>query len=370
MSKPIFVTQPYLPPIEEYLPYLEKIWQNKILTNAGPFHEELEDALCKHLGVKHISLFGNGTIALMVAIKALELEGEIITTPYSFVASSHAIAWNHIRPVFVDVDPLTCNINPRKIEEAISSRTTAILPVHVYGNPCDVTQIDSIAREHGIKVIYDAAHAMGVKLDNNSVLNFGDLSVLSFHATKVFNTFEGGAIVCQSAEMKKKIDDLKNFGFQSEISVQGIGINGKMNEMQASMGLIQLKYLKKVIYQRGLIAQDYRKALSNIPGLRYQYENQGLEQNYSYFPIFISEKEFGKSRDDLFEYLKQNSIYTRRYFYPLIPEFNEYHKNTIRVEEGYPVAYQLSREVICLPIYPDLNQEDVSRISRMIRSYR
>jgi dTDP-4-amino-4,6-dideoxygalactose transaminase len=367
MGKPIYVTSPFLPPLDEFLPYLEKIWESKILTNAGPFHSELEAALCDYLGVKFISLFNNGTIALMVAIKALELEGEIITTPFSFVASSHAISWNKIQPVFVDIDPLTCNMDPEKIEEAITSRTTGIIPVHVYGNPCDAQRINEISKSNNLKVIYDAAHAMGVRKDDKSILNYGDLSVMSFHATKVFNTFEGGAIVCQTLEMKQKIDNLKNFGFQSEIAVKGIGINGKMNEIQAAMGLLQLNHIEKIISQRKKLTQQYREALGGIVGLRYLEEAQNVDYNYSYFPIFINEETFGKSRDEVYEYLKSQNIYSRRYFYPLISEFDEYINESIRSLVKFPAAYQMSRKVICLPLYPELKSSEISWIVRKLK---
>jgi dTDP-4-amino-4,6-dideoxygalactose transaminase len=370
MKNPIFVTKPFLPPLEEYIPFLEEMWASGELTNNGSFHKRLEIALCDYLGVEYISLFSNGTIALMVAIKALELKGEVITTPYSFVASSHAIAWNDIKPVFVDIDPITCNIDPEKIPDAITSQTSGILPVHVYGNPCDIQRIKEIAEVNNLKIIYDAAHAFGVKKNGQSVLVNGDLSVLSFHATKVFHTFEGGAIICNSPEMKKKIDDLKNFGFQSQIRVQGIGINGKMNEIQSAMGLLQLEYIDEIIEKRKILTQLYKKELEDIPGLRYFDKLAGIEYNYGYFPIFVSEKEYGKSRDSLYEYLSLNKMFGRRYFYPLINEFDEYINDSIKIPDDFPIAYKMSREVICLPLFPDLSSCVIERVGKMLRSFR
>ena len=366
--KRINVTQPFLPPLEEFQIYLQQIWKNKYITNNGPFHKQLEQELCNYLGVKHISLFANGTIALLVAIKALELKGEIITTPYSFVATAHSIKWNGLEPVFVDIDPLTCNLDTKKIENAISDQTTAILPVHVYGNPCNTEKIAEIAERYGLKIIYDAAHAFGVTVNGNSILNSGDLSVLSFHATKVFNTFEGGAIVSHTAEMKKKIDDLKNFGFQDQITVEGIGINGKINEVQAAMGLLQLKYIDQVIEKRNRIAELYREKLSEVNGISFLDGIKGVKHNYSYFPIFINEREYGMNRDKVYEELTNHNIFTRRYFYPLISRFSAYKNLPSAEEKSLPVAEQISSEVICLPIYPDLEHRDVERVIGILKS--
>jgi len=324
MKSPIYVTQPSLPPLEEFTEYLRQIWNNKIITNNGPFHKQLEKDLCDYLGVKHISLFTNGTLALVTALQALRISGEVITSPYSFVATTHALWWNNIKPVFVDVETEYCNLNPEKIEAAITPQTTAIMPIHVYGNPCNVEEIQKIAETYNLKVIYDAAHVFGVRMNGTSVLNFGDMSVLSFHATKVYNTFEGGAIVCNDAQTKRHIDDLKNFGFRGETTVVGPGINAKMNEIQAAMGLLQLKYIDENIEKRRLIAHAYQEQLKDVAGLRFLDDMPGVDHCYSYFPVFIDEAEYGMSRDALYEKLKANNIHGRRYFYPLISDFPTY----------------------------------------------
>jgi len=362
---PINVTQPSLPPIEEFIPMLRKIWDTKILTNGGPFHNELEDALCRYLGVDHISVFANGTIAMVAALKALKITGEVITTPYSFVATAHAIMWNDLVPVFVDIDPVTLNLDPSKIEDAITPRTTAIMPVHVYGNPCDVDAIEAIAQKHHLKVIYDAAHAFGVKCHCGSILAHGDLSVLSFHATKVFNTFEGGAIVCRDAETKKHIDQLKNFGFTGEISVEQVGINGKMNEMQAALGLLQLQYVDENIRRRAEIEDRYRNALMSIPGLRCLPSGLSAQSNHSYFPIIV-EQNYPITRDTLYNKLKENGINGRRYFYPLITQFPMYCELPSARIGALPVAERVAQQVICLPIYPALADMDQDRIVRIL----
>ncbi|MEI6122895.1 MAG: DegT/DnrJ/EryC1/StrS family aminotransferase [Bacteroidota bacterium] len=365
---PIYVTQPYLPPLQEFNEYLQQIWDSKIITNNGPFHKQLEQKLCEYLGIRYISLFANGTLALITALQALKITGEVITTPYSFVASTHALWWNNIKPVFVDIEAETCNLNPEKIEEAITEHTTAILPVHVYGNPCKMEKIKQIADKHDLKVIYDAAHAFGVKLNNNSVLNFGDLSILSFHATKVFNTFEGGAIVCHSPEMKQHIDDLKNFGFRSEINVVAPGINAKMNEVQAAFGLLSLKYLNEAIQKRKLIADAYRKALNDTRGISFINDINDVFHNYSYFCIFIDESTYGVTRDDLYEKLKMHNIYSRRYFYPLISNFSPYAALSSANTSNLPVANKVAQEVLCLPNYPSLMNESVQEIVEIIKS--
>ena len=365
--KRINVTQPFLPPLEEYNEYLKQIWKNKHITNNGLFHQQLEQELCEYLGVKYISLFCNGTIALLLAIKALELKGEIITTPYSFVATAHSIKWNGLTPVFVDIDESTCNMDPDRIEKAITSKTSAILPVHVYGNPCETEKINQIAKKYNLKVIYDAAHAFGVDKNGKSILNEGDLSILSFHATKVFNTFEGGAIVSHSAEMKKKIDDLKNFGFQDQITVEGIGINGKMNEVQTAMGLLQLKYINSAIDKRKKIIEIYRNALEEVDGIQFFNDIEGVKHNYAYFPVFINELEYGKSRDEVYEELKKHNIYGRRYFYPLINQFSAYKSLPSTESENLIVAEKMSNEVICLPVYPDLDHADVEKIIEILK---
>src|SRR5689334_999754 len=302
-DEPIYVTQPFLPPLEEFIPYLEKIWETKKLTNSGPFHQQLEKALCEFLGVEHIALFTNGTIALVTALQALRITGEVITTPYSFVATAHSLLWNGIKPVFVDIHPDTFNIDPERIEAAISPHTTAIMPVHCYGRPCDVDAIQKIADNYNLRVIYDAAHAFGVRLPSGSVLTHGDLSVLSFHATKVFTTFEGGAIVCPDAKTKQRIDHLKNFGFVNEVTVVAPGINGKMSEWNAALGLLQLKYFDKSIARRKEIDAIYREQLSDIRGIRCLPTADKCSANYAYFPVLV-EGEYAVSRDVLYRELK------------------------------------------------------------------
>ncbi|MFH0726847.1 MAG: DegT/DnrJ/EryC1/StrS family aminotransferase [Pseudomonadota bacterium] len=362
----IYVTQPYLPPLEEFQPYLEKIWENKWLTNAGPFHQEFEKTLAEYLGVRHLALFANGTLALVTALQALRITGEVITTPFSFVATAHSLLWNGIKPVFVDIDPETFNLDPNKIEAAITPQTTALLPVHVYGEPCDVVRIQEIADLYGLKVIYDAAHAFGVHNQGKSLLSHGDLSILSFHATKVFNTFEGGAIVCPDAKTKKRIDDLKNFGFHDEVTVVAPGINGKMNEVQAAFGLLQLKHIEKAIAYRREIDVQYREQLSSISGIRSLPLTAETTRNYSYFPILV-EKEYPFSRDGLYETLRQHGIYARRYFYPLISEFPMYRGLPSASTDNLPVAQNVSRKILCLPIYPNLSNAQLSLVVDVIR---
>jgi dTDP-4-amino-4,6-dideoxygalactose transaminase len=364
-TKPIYVTQPSLPPLEDLIPYLQQIWDNKVLTNNGPFHQQLETALCQYLGVPYISLFSNATIALIAALKALNITGEVITTPYSFVATAHSLLWNGLQPVFVDIDPVTLNLDPAKIAAAITPRTTAIMPVHVYGHPCDVDAIEAIARDHQLKVIYDAAHAFGVQCHCGSILNHGDLSVLSFHATKVFNTFEGGAIVCQNAETKQTIDQLKNFGFTGETTVTQTGINGKMNEFCAAFGLLQLQQIDQQIEKRKAIDGAYREGLRDIPGIRCHNPPSPQKSNYSYFPIFV-EDDYPLTRDQLYEKLKANGINARRYFYPLITDFEMYQNGPSPQVDPLPVAKNIADQVICLPIYADLSQKDAQMIVRSI----
>lgn len=364
-SNPIYVTQPYLPPLEEFIPYLERIWANKILTNGGPFHQELEQALCEYLGVDHLSLFTNGTIALVTALQALRVNGEVITTPYSFVATAHSLLWNGIKPVFVDIDPVTLNLDPAKIEAAITPQTTAIMPVHVYGHPCDVQAIQSIADRYNLKVIYDAAHAFAVQDAGGSVLKHGDMSVLSFHATKVFNTFEGGAIICKDAKTKQHIDDLKNFGFTDEVTVIAPGINGKMNEFQAALGLLQLKHLGHILSRRNAIAGRYNAALSNIRGIRNVPAPAQSTSNFAYYPILI-EPPYPLSRDEVYDRFKQNNIHPRRYFFPLISNFPMYRGLPSAVPSGLPVATCAASRVLCLPIYPDLTEDAIERIIQIL----
>lgn len=367
MPNKILVTQPLLPPLEEFTPYLEAIWESKWLTNNGQFHQQLEKALCEYLGVKHICLFSNGTLALITALQALRITGEVITTPFSFVATTHALWWNNIKPVFADIDPHMFNLDPAKVEAAITPQTTAIMPVHVYGNPCDLDKFQRIADTYNLKLIYDAAHAFGVEKNGKSILNFGDLSILSFHATKVFNTFEGGAIVCHDEKMKQHIDDLKNFGFRDEVTVIAPGINAKMNEIQAAFGLLQLKYVDNARLKRKRITEYYRQGLSDIKGITFFEDRPTLRQAYSYFPILINEKEYGISRDSLYDYLKKHDIFSRRYFYPLISNFPTYKGLASAVPSNLPVANEISKSILCLPIYPDLDLKHVDRIIHLIK---
>lgn len=365
-DKPIYVTQPYLPPLEEFIPYLQQIWDNKLLTNGGPMHQQLERALADYLGVPEVALFNNGTIALLTALQALDITGEVITTPYSFVATSHSILWNGLTPVFVDIDPNTLNIDPAKIEAAITSHTSAIMPVHCYGNPCDVVAIQRIADQHKLKVIYDAAHAFGVEDAGGSVLRHGNLSVLSFHATKVFNTFEGGAIICPDATTKQHIDQLKNFGITDEITVKAAGINGKMSEINAAFGLLQLQHIETIMARRSEIYSIYREKLSTVKGITIVSTTGQTVSNHSYFPILV-EAEYPLSRDELYQKLKDQNIFARRYFYPLISEFPMYRDMASAQQINLPVATEVAQQVLCLPIYPSLNNDDISRITAIVK---
>lgn len=362
---PIFVTQPSLPPLDEFIPYLQKIWDSKILTNSGPFHQQLEKALCEYLGVKHLALFNNATIALVTALQALRITGEVITTPYSFVATAHSLLWNGIKPVFVDIDPNTLNMDPSKIEAAITPHTTAIMPVHCYGHPCDVDAIQKIADNYNLKVIYDAAHAFGVQCHCGSVLNHGDLSVLSFHATKVFNTFEGGAIICPDAKTKLRIDQLKNFGFVDETTVVAPGINGKMSEINAAFGMLQLQHIDDALAKRKRIDAAYRESLRSVPGIRCLQDAGENVANYSYFPVLV-EADYPLSRDALYQKLKDNNIYARRYFYPLITDFPMYRGMPSAHCENLPVATAAAQKVLCLPIYPNLTPAQLNLIVQII----
>ena len=361
-KKQIKVTSPLLPDLKELIPYLEDIWERQWLTNNGHYHHELEQALCDYLKVPYISLFTNGTLPLMAALQALRITGEVITTPYSFVATTHSLWWNGIKTVFVDVDPITGNLDPDKIEAAITPKTTAIMPVHVYGNPCDTERIQAIADKYGLKVIYDAAHAFGVEVKGESVLNAGDLSTLSFHATKVFNTIEGGALICQDKEMKQRIDYLKNFGFAGETTVVAPGINGKMDEVRSAYGLLNLKQVDKAISQRKQIAEAYREGLRDIKGIRVIEDLADVHSNYAYFPIFVDAEVYGMSRDELYFKMREEGIFARRYFYPLISEFSTYRGLPSATKENLPVAHQLAEAVICLPMYHSLTLNDAKRI--------
>ena len=370
MSKqPIFVTRPYLPPLEELIPYLEEIWANRQLTNGGPFHQRLEQDLCDYLSVEHISLFANGTLALVTALQAMRITGEVITTPYSFVATAHSLLWNGIKPVFVDIDPETLNLDPAKIEAAITPQTTAILPVHVYGRSCDTTKIQAIADTYGLKVIYDAAHAFGVEDEGGSILRHGDLSILSFHATKVFTTFEGGAIVSPDEKTKKRIDYLKNFGFVDEVTVVAPGINGKMNEFQAAVGLVQLKHIDRVLGERVGIAARYRERFSGIKGIHCLPIVGKGTSNHSYFPLLVQPC-YPVSRDELYGMLKDQGISARRYFYPLISDFPMYRGLPSAQRSSLPVAAAAASQVLCLPIYPGLAMSTVDMVCDLISALR
>ena len=366
MKENIYVNQPFLPPLEEFQPYLDQIWESKWLTNGGPFHQELEKKLAEYLDVDYLALFANGTLALVTALQELRITGEVITTPFSFVATAHSLLWNGIKPVFVDINPETFNLDPEKIEAAITPHTTAIMPVHVYGKPCDVEKIQKIADIYGLKVIYDAAHAFGVNYKGTSLLKHGDLSILSFHATKVFNTFEGGAIVCPDAKTKKRIDDLKNFGFHDEVTVVASGINAKMNEVQAAFGLLQLKYIDNAIARRREIDTQYREQLSTVSGIFCPLLPIDTIYNYAYFPILV-EKEYPLSREELYEKLRQNGIYTRRYFYPLISNFPMYRDLPSAQRGNLSMATEVAAKVLCLPIYPALKLEDQQRVIEIIQ---
>lgn len=368
-DKPIYVTRPYLPPLDEFIPYLQSIWDSKILTNCGPFHRQLEQSLCEYLGVDHLALLANGTMALITAMQALRISGEVITTPYSFVATTHSLLWNGITPVFVDIAPGTANIDPAKIEAAITPQTTAILPVHCYGHPCDVDAIQQIADNYGLRVVYDACHAFGVRgRDGESVLRHGDLSVLSFHATKVFNTFEGGAIVCPDAKTKHRIDHLKNFGFVDEVTVANTGINGKMSEINAAFGLLQLQHIDQVLAQRQRVDMVYRNLLQDVKGIRCLNNGGEKASSYSYFPILVEEG-YAISRDELYWKLREIDVYARRYFYPLLSDFPMYRRLPSAKRENLPVAYEMAQKILCLPLYADLADEDVERIVRVIAEY-
>ncbi|MGL4448388.1 MAG: dTDP-4-amino-4,6-dideoxy-D-glucose aminotransferase VioA [Aeromonas sp.] len=366
MIKPIPVTKPFLPDLSEFIPYLEQIWENEWLTNNGPFHQQLEQELAAYLGVEFISLFNNATIALITALQSLRITGEVITTPYSFVATSHSILWNGLTPVFVDIDPNTFNIDPAKIEAAITPRTTAIMPVHCYSNPCDVEAIQKIADNYGLKVIYDAAHAFGIQYKGESLLKWGDMSVLSFHATKVFNTFEGGAIISPDAKSKQRIDRLKNFGIADELTVTAPGINGKMSEINAAFGLVQLKHIAQAISKRKAVDAYYRTELIKVKGITLFQQDQNANSNFSYFPILV-EKEYPLSRDELYDKLKVQGILSRRYFYPLISNMPMYRGLPSADTTHLPQANALAEKVLCLPIFNELRVKELQQITALIK---
>ena len=366
MNKPLNVTSPLLPDLDEFSQMLKVIWESKWITNNGYFHQQLEEALCAYLKVPYISLFTNGTLPLLTALQALRVSGEVITTPYSFVATTHSIWWNGLRPVFVDIDPSNCGMDPDRIEAAITPRTTAIMPVHCYGKPCDIVRIQQIADKYGLKVIYDAAHCFGVEVNGKSILEYGDISTLSFHATKVYNTVEGGAMVVHDAATKQRIDYLKNFGFESETEVIAPGINSKLDEVRAIYGLLNLRQVDQAIEARHRVAIRYREALRSVHGIRYFDDMPGVRHNYSYFPIFVEASSYGMSRDELFNKLRQHIIISRRYFYPLISTFSTYRGLPSATSENLPNATRIANEVICLPIHHELSNEDVDKVIEVI----
>ena len=365
-EKIITVTSPLLPSLDEFVGYLEEIWKSKWITNNGQFHRQLEAALAEYLGVKYVSLFTNGTLPLITALQAMNITGEVITTPYSFVATTHALWWNGIKPVFVDINPSTCNLDPDKIEAAITEKTTAIMPVHCYGIPCATEKIQAIADKYGLKIISDAAHAFGVQVNGESVLKAGDMSTLSFHATKVFNTVEGGALICHDAETKKQIDFLKNFGFNGETEVVAPGINSKMDEIRSAYGLLNLKQVDQAIEARHKVADYYRQALRQVKGVKVFEDMPGVRHNYSYFPILVNAEEYGMTRDELYFKMKEQNVLGRRYFYPLISTFDTYKNLESSVPTNLPVATRIADEVICLPMYYGLTEEDMERVLECI----
>lgn len=365
-NKQITVTSPLLPDLEELQQMLRQIWDSKWITNNGLFHRELEKALAGYLKVPYISLFTNGTLPLITALQALRITGEVITTPYSFVATTHALWWNGIKPVFVDIDPETCNLDPTKLEVAITPRTTAIMPVHCYGKPCNIDAIQEVADKYGLKVIYDAAHAFGVEINGESILKAGDLSTLSFHATKVYNTIEGGALIMHDEQTKKRIDYLKNFGFAGETEVVAPGINSKMDEVRAAYGLLNLKQVDKAIEARRQVVIKYREALRDVEGITFFDDIPGVRHNYSYFPIFVDACKYGMTRDELYVKMKEQGVLGRRYFYPLISTFSSYRGLESAGENNLPVATRLASEVICLPMHHELSQDDVTRVLSLL----
>ena len=367
IDKPIYVTSPLLPSLEDFTFLLKEIWESKMLTNNGNFHQKLEEELAKYLKVPYLSLFTNGTLPLITALQAMRITGEVITTPFSFVATTHSLWWNGIKPVFVDIEPETCNLDPSKIEAAITPRTTAIIPVHVYGKPCKTKEIQEIANKYGLKVIYDAAHAFGVEINGESILNFGDMATLSFHATKVYNTLEGGALVVHDEQTKKRIDYLKNFGFASETEVVAPGINSKVDEVRAAYGLLNLKQVDHAINSRRKVAIRYRDELQGVKGITFFNDIPGVRHNYSYFPIFINAEEYGMTRDELYFKMKEHNVFGRRYFYPLISTFSTYRGLDSANPDNLPIATQMSNNVICLPMHHALSENEVEYILQIIK---
>ena len=367
MPEKIYVTSPSLPPLDEFIPYLEKIWESKWLTNNGQFHRAFEAALTEYLGVKHVSLFTNGMIALQVGMQALRITGEVITTPFTFVATTHAIHWNNCKPVFCDIEPKTYTMDPAKVEALITPQTTALMPVHVYGNPCNHAELKRIADTYGLKLFYDAAHVFGVEKDGVSLCNWGDLAMLSFHATKAFNTFEGGALITNDENLKKRIDFLKTFGFANEVTVVAPGTNGKMDEFRSAYGLLQLKHVDAEIAKRRAVAERYREALKDVPGISMLYDLPGVKHNYAYFPVRVNAAQYGMARDGLYDKLKADNIMSRRYFYPLCSDFPVYRGLPSASAANLPVATAVAKEILCLPIYADLTEEDQAKVIAAIR---
>lgn len=366
-KRQITVTAPLLPNLDEFQSLLKEIWDSKWITNNGSFHKQLEKELASYLKVPYLSLFTNGTLPLITALQALQIKGEVITTPYSFVATTHSLWWNGIKPVFVDIDLATGNIDPDKIEAAITPQTTAIMPVHVYGKPCDTKRIQEIADKYGLKVIYDAAHAFGVEENGESILNAGDMSTLSFHATKVYNTIEGGALIMHDEKTKKEIDYLKNFGFAGETEVVGPGINSKMDEIRAAYGILNLRQVDAAIEARHKIAVEYRKAFRGLEGITFMDDMPGVKHNYSYFPIFVDADKYGETRDELYFRMREENVYGRRYFYPLISEFATYRDLPSASKENLPNAHRMADSVICLPMHHELSDSDLVRIIDTIK---
>lgn len=364
-GKPLPVTQPSLPPLEDLLPYLERIWTTRILTNLGPLHQELEAALASYLGVAYLSLFNNGTIALLCALRALKLSGEVVTTPYSFVATTHALTWAGLTPVFADIDAATFNLDPARVEAALTPRTSAILPVHCYGYPCDVDGLEAVARRRGLPVVYDAAHAFGACRQGRSLLEYGDVAVLSFHATKVFNTFEGGAVVCRDAATKQAVDRLRNFGFVDEVTIDQVGLNGKMNEVQAAMGLAQLRYVGAAIARRRAIDAQYRRVLAGVRGIHCPQPPAGTESNCGYFPVLVG-PDHRLGRDGLYARLREHQILARRYFHPLLSTVAPYHERPSAVPDNLPNATRIASQILCLPIFPAMSDADVARVAGLV----
>lgn len=366
-NEQITVTSPLLPDLDEFHAMLKEIWASKWITNNGSFHRQLEKELATYLKVPFVSLFTNGTLPLITALQALRITGEVITTPYSFVATTHSLWWNGIKPVFVDIDPATGNIDPDRIETAITPKTTAIMPVHVYGKPCDTVRIQEIADKYGLKVIYDAAHAFGVEVNGESILNAGDMSTLSFHATKVYNTIEGGAMVMHDEKTKRRIDYLKNFGFAGETEVVAPGINSKMDEIRAAYGLLNLRQVNDAIAARKKVAEAYRNALRDVDGVAFFEDMPGVKHNYSYFPIFIDADNFGMTRDELYFKMRDANVLGRRYFYPLISEFSTYRSLPSAAPENLPNAHRMADSVICLPMHHALYDPDIDRVLKFFK---